>query len=66
MGLIAVVSRTLNLTLSAEGIEAVTQIDPLIDAGCECGQGYLFSQPVEATRAEAMLRSPSWPAATRQ
>lgn len=66
LGLIAVVSRTLNLTLSAEGIEAVTQIDPLIDAGCECGQGYLFSQPVEATRAEAMLRSPSWPAATRQ
>jgi PAS domain S-box-containing protein/diguanylate cyclase (GGDEF)-like protein len=66
LGLIAAVSGRLNLSLSAEGIEAVTQIDPLIDAGCECGQGYLFSQPVEATRAEAMLRSPSWPAATRQ
>ena len=60
LGLIAVVSRRLNLTLSAEGIEAVTQIDPLIDAGCEFGQGYLFSQPVEATQAETMLRSPGW------
>ncbi len=66
LGLIAVASRRLNLTLSAEGIEAVTQIDPLIDAGCEFGQGYLFSQPVEATQAETMLRSPSWLAPTRQ
>lgn len=60
LGLIAAVSRRLNLSLAAEGIEAVTQIDPLIDAGCEFGQGYLFSQPVDASQAEAMLRTPTW------
>jgi EAL domain-containing protein (putative c-di-GMP-specific phosphodiesterase class I) len=66
LDLLSAVASKLNLRLSAEGIEAVSQVDPLIDAGCEFGQGYLFSQPVEATQAETMLRSPSWPAATRQ
>jgi len=60
VSLIAVVARALHVRLSAEGIEAVSQIDPLINAGCEFGQGYLFSQPVDAAQAQKMLRAPTW------
>ena len=55
LGLIHVVARALKLDLAAEGIEAISQIDPLIDAGCIVGQGYLFSQPLEAAQAEKLL-----------
>jgi len=65
VGLIAAVARRLNVSLSAEGIEAVSQIAPLIDAGCELGQGYLFSHPVEAAHAENLLHAPGWHAQTR-
>jgi len=46
----------LNLQVIAEGIEAASSLDLLRKLGCELGQGYLFSQPLEADAAQQMLR----------
>lgn len=46
----------LRLDLVAEGIETTRQRDHLRGYGCHHGQGYLFSKPVRADQAEAVLR----------
>ena len=46
---------TLNMDVVAEGIEEEDQLSKLIVLGCEVGQGFLFSKPVPAAAAEAML-----------
>jgi diguanylate cyclase (GGDEF)-like protein/PAS domain S-box-containing protein len=50
-------ARTLQVEVIAEGIETQTERELLVGMGCEFGQGYLLSVPVEANRAEAMLRA---------
>jgi len=40
----------------AEGVETEAQRDWLGDAGCRLAQGFLFSRPVGASTAEALLR----------
>ena len=49
----------IGLDLIAEGIERPGQIGPLLEAGCQEGQGFLFSRPVEAEALTALLRSGS-------
>lgn len=49
-------AHTLGLTVIAEGIETHPQLDFLLEKGCEIGQGYLFSRPLPAGEAEALLR----------
>ena len=44
----------------AEGIETWEQLDAMRRLGCDLGQGFLFSPPVEAVRAEGLLRRPPW------
>lgn len=39
-------AHTLDLTVTAEGIETPEQLEFLQSLGCEDGQGYLFSQPM--------------------
>jgi len=46
----------LNMGVVAEGIETEAQLGQLIRLGCEAGQGYLFSRPVDASSAERLLR----------
>ncbi|MCG5526312.1 bifunctional diguanylate cyclase/phosphodiesterase, partial [Ectothiorhodospira haloalkaliphila] len=46
---------TLGLKVIAEGIENTVQRDFLLDHGCVQGQGYLFSPPVSAEKAEQRL-----------
>ncbi len=41
-------SKSLNLNIIAEGVEAENQVGFLHDLGCQVGQGYLFSKPIEA------------------
>ncbi|MBP0001304.1 MAG: EAL domain-containing protein [Cyanobacteria bacterium SID2] len=41
-------ARKLGLTVIAEGIETSTQLEYLKQWGCQYGQGYLFSRPVDA------------------
>lgn len=48
----------LNLKVIAEGIETSIQLDYLKNMGCEFGQGFYFSQPVEADKADLLLRQP--------
>jgi len=43
------------LTMVAEGIEQVTQLDRVRRLGCHLGQGFLFSRPVDARCLESLL-----------
>ena len=46
----------MNLKVIAEGIEAARQAERLSELGCEFGQGYYFSQPLEAKAALEYMR----------
>ncbi|HEX4978183.1 MAG TPA: EAL domain-containing protein [Nocardioides sp.] len=48
---------SLDLQSIGEGIESYGQVALLRSLGCELGQGYLFSRPVEAVRIGALLRA---------
>jgi EAL domain-containing protein (putative c-di-GMP-specific phosphodiesterase class I) len=48
---------TLQLRTIAEGIEELEQHAELLALGCEMGQGYLFSRPLDAEGAAAFLRA---------
>jgi EAL domain-containing protein (putative c-di-GMP-specific phosphodiesterase class I) len=42
----------------AEGVESDHQRERLRSEKCDLAQGYLFSRPIDATAAEAMLIEP--------
>jgi diguanylate cyclase (GGDEF)-like protein len=48
-------SRSLEMTVVAEGIETEEQLQQLHNLGCDFGQGYLFSQPLDQNAATALL-----------
>lgn len=50
----------LDKRIVAEGIETPEQLAILRQLGCAYGQGYLFSPPVDAEAAEALLADPPW------
>jgi len=52
---IIVMAHKLGIKVIAEGIETTEQYALLADAGCDYGQGYLFSPPVPADQFEALL-----------
>jgi EAL domain-containing protein (putative c-di-GMP-specific phosphodiesterase class I) len=52
----------LGLSVTAEGVETVDQLDRLRAMGCQQGQGYLFSAAVPASEVPALLRSRPWAA----
>ena len=45
----------LDMTVVAEGIETPEQYAILIDMGCELGQGYLFSRPIQKAEVVRLL-----------
>jgi len=47
----------LDLKVIAEGIETAQQRDLLIAAGCDYGQGYLFSKPLPEIEFDTLLKS---------
>ncbi|NEO56783.1 MAG: EAL domain-containing protein [Okeania sp. SIO3B5] len=52
---VVTLAHSLGLDVVAEGIETEQQLTQLKNLGCEYGQGYLFSKPVDATGATALL-----------
>jgi diguanylate cyclase (GGDEF)-like protein/PAS domain S-box-containing protein len=48
-------AQTLNLSVTAEGIETPEQLQHLRDLGCDTGQGYLFSRPLPFSELEGIL-----------
>lgn len=51
---IVVMAHKLGIRVIAEGIETAMQRDLLAAAGCDYGQGYLFSPPLPAAQFEAL------------
>ena len=47
----------LGLHLIAEGIETEEQLAVIRSLGCECGQGFLFSRPIDSDLASDLLRN---------
>jgi len=52
-------AKRLGITTIAEGIERPDQLANLQAFGCDLGQGYLFSRPMEAKRVRALTRNGS-------
>jgi EAL domain-containing protein (putative c-di-GMP-specific phosphodiesterase class I) len=52
---IVALAQNLDLHVIAEGVETVIQRDALRELQCEFAQGYMFSKPVDAIKAEALL-----------
>jgi diguanylate cyclase (GGDEF)-like protein/PAS domain S-box-containing protein len=48
-------SRSLGISVTAEGVETAGQLDALRRLGCSDAQGYLFSRPVPAAEVTALI-----------
>jgi diguanylate cyclase len=57
LGGIVGLAHALGLTIVAEGIEAVGQVDRLRALGCDAGQGFFFGRPGEADALVCLLGS---------
>lgn len=56
--LIINIAKTMNMQVTAEGIENIAQLRQLQQLGCKYGQGYLFQKAVPAKKAIALLNRP--------
>jgi PAS domain S-box-containing protein len=54
---IVMLAHNLGLKVVAEGIETQHQLDLLREIGCEFGQGYFFSKPVDSVAVDDLLRT---------
>ncbi len=54
---IVTLGKTLDLTVTAEGVETAAQALALNEAGCDQAQGYLFSRPLSVSAANAMANA---------
>ena len=54
---IVTLAHDLGKPLVAEGVERPDQLERLLAMGCEFGQGWLFSRPMDAAQAAALLEA---------
>ncbi|MES1256758.1 MAG: EAL domain-containing protein, partial [Acidobacteriota bacterium] len=52
---VLMLSASLGITVTAEGIETSDQCERLRALGCDYGQGYLFARPLDAEHAAALI-----------
>jgi EAL domain-containing protein (putative c-di-GMP-specific phosphodiesterase class I) len=57
IGTILTLARNLGMDVIAEGVETKEQLIHLQDLGCEQGQGYYFSVPVDHKGASLLIES---------
>jgi diguanylate cyclase (GGDEF)-like protein/PAS domain S-box-containing protein len=58
---IVMLARSLGMDVVAEGVETPVQLAQLRGLGCEYGQGYFFSKPLDSESATGFLRrEPKW------
>ena len=53
---IILLAHKMKLRTVAEGIETSRQLERLLELGCEFGQGYYFSQPLDGNAAQQFMR----------
>jgi len=58
--LIVTLAQKMKLRLIAGGLESARQVERMRELGCELGQGYYFSQPMDAKGAQVYLREQVW------
>ncbi len=54
---IILLGKSLGMQVVAEGIETNEQLRNLQDLGCDCGQGFWFTQPLDVGAATKLVRS---------
>jgi EAL domain-containing protein (putative c-di-GMP-specific phosphodiesterase class I) len=54
---IAMLGKTLGISVAAEGIESEAQLSRLLALGCEEWQGHYFSAPIDASGFEQLLQA---------
>jgi diguanylate cyclase (GGDEF)-like protein len=54
---VVTVAKSLNMDVTAEGVETEAQLAELKALGCDQGQGFLFARPVSAERVAPLLAS---------
>jgi EAL domain-containing protein (putative c-di-GMP-specific phosphodiesterase class I) len=50
-------ARSIGLVTVAEGVTTVQQLAQLRELGCDAGQGYLFSAPLDADALSGLLET---------
>lgn len=59
---VAAMAHALGMTVVAEGVENLNQLEIVLEAGCDAAQGYLFSRPVPRQQcAETLANAVPWP-----
>ncbi len=58
LGAVTALAQILDLTVIAEGIESAAQADLVLAAGCQVGQGFLYSAPLFAAEIDVLFGQP--------
>jgi len=59
---VAAMAHALGMTVIAEGVENLNQLEIVLEAGCDAAQGFLFSRPVPRQQCvEALANAVPWP-----
>ena len=59
---VVAMAHALGMTVIAEGVENLKQLEIVLEAGCDAAQGYLFSRPVPRQQcAETLSNAVPWP-----
>ncbi|HVK90241.1 MAG TPA: EAL domain-containing protein, partial [Mycoplana sp.] len=60
VGTIIEIGRSLDITVTAEGVETAGHVQMLRDMGCDTLQGYALARPMPAGEIPAFLQSECW------